>query len=374
MTVYLQLDGVDDALTIPQITFSRILLDATIEEVPSWGKVIGKPFGFVVQRNSASENFQWNPDHVISVRRDGSEQADLTPFISLDSRHLYDIETLSGTSLATYILSNNGSSGFGGGKIYDIKYYNGGALVAHYDMSTGTVADQSGNGHDATLTGGTWLDDGEGGGTEYTAALSDGFTVVDSLSKRLTIAVADAINTGDGVSGGTDRYLADNISGIDSVSVTSGKSVMLSDAFALSEALRKAVSAGLADGIGTADSFGGQGDYDRSATDSISIIDAIQTSSGKLVTLFDVVSAADDVGRAVYKAIADGMAVVDNVTPAAARDVRLYDVILAEDNVAIRPPDVKDIVATVKLEGSRTLTAYIVGSRTITVRLRGDVT
>ncbi|NOU97331.1 hypothetical protein GC093_29485 [Paenibacillus sp. LMG 31456] len=42
------------------------------------------------------------------------------------------------------------------GKIYDIKLYNGANVVAHYDMSTGTVKDQSGNDNHATLNGGTF--------------------------------------------------------------------------------------------------------------------------------------------------------------------------------------------------------------------------
>jgi hypothetical protein len=47
---------------------------------------------------------------------------------------------------------------FGKGIIYSIKFYNQGNLVAHYDMSKGTVQDQTGNGKHATLVGGTWLE------------------------------------------------------------------------------------------------------------------------------------------------------------------------------------------------------------------------
>lgn len=49
------------------------------------------------------------------------------------------------------------------GNIYRISFYNGDSLVADYDASTGTMDDQSGNGNHATLSGGTWLDDGTGG-------------------------------------------------------------------------------------------------------------------------------------------------------------------------------------------------------------------
>jgi hypothetical protein len=43
------------------------------------------------------------------------------------------------------------------GKIYSVKFYNAGALVASYDMTKGNVQDQSGNGKHATLVGGTWV-------------------------------------------------------------------------------------------------------------------------------------------------------------------------------------------------------------------------
>lgn len=41
--------------------------------------------------------------------------------------------------------------------LYDIQIKSGGVLVAHYDLTKGNVQDQSGNGHDATLSGGTWV-------------------------------------------------------------------------------------------------------------------------------------------------------------------------------------------------------------------------
>ncbi|OIK14571.1 hypothetical protein BIV60_11430 [Bacillus sp. MUM 116] len=43
------------------------------------------------------------------------------------------------------------------GKIYSIKIYHGGVLKTYYNMNTGTLVDQSGNGNNGTLVGGTWM-------------------------------------------------------------------------------------------------------------------------------------------------------------------------------------------------------------------------
>ncbi|MCU6709415.1 hypothetical protein M6D81_11935 [Paenibacillus sp. J5C_2022] len=192
MATYLQLDGVDDAFKIPSLTFTRIVIDMTAEYIDAWGKVIGKPFGYIIQQNSNSGNFQFNADHVTAVNRDGVSQADMTPFVELGVRHEYEVLTLP-TTLVTYIYNNNGSSGFSSGKIYDLKYYNGASLVAHYDMSTVTVQDQSGNGYHATLTGGTWLDDGEGGGVVHdVSAASSSISVASLAAVKVSVVQAQA--------------------------------------------------------------------------------------------------------------------------------------------------------------------------------------
>jgi hypothetical protein len=57
------------------------------------------------------------------------------------------------------IFARDNLSSYMKGIIYDIKFYNGETVVAHYDMRTGTVQDQSGNGNHATLVGGQFVDE-----------------------------------------------------------------------------------------------------------------------------------------------------------------------------------------------------------------------
>jgi hypothetical protein len=64
------------------------------------------------------------------------------------------------TNPSTYnptIFARDNITGFLKGIIYDVKFYNAGTLVAHYDTKTGTVNDQSGNGNHATLVGGQFV-------------------------------------------------------------------------------------------------------------------------------------------------------------------------------------------------------------------------
>lgn len=99
----------------------------------------------------------------------------------------HDLST--GTDDGNIFSDQNGSNQIKG-NIYDIKIYNGATLVAHYDMSTGTVQDVSGNGNHATLTGGTWVDDGAGGtGTTYSGAgTSAGISSLTSSEKVIQSA------------------------------------------------------------------------------------------------------------------------------------------------------------------------------------------
>jgi hypothetical protein len=65
---------------------------------------------------------------------------------------------LSSVATASTLLFTRSGLGFGAyGDIFTVKVYNSANVVASYDMSTGTVSDQTGNGHNAALTGGQWV-------------------------------------------------------------------------------------------------------------------------------------------------------------------------------------------------------------------------
>jgi hypothetical protein len=163
---YLQMDGVDDYLKTPTITFKKIEINMLWENVSqtdfilrlvndtniliyngTFGNGLGQAGGY------RANTFVNNTEITNSNQIPYNERLNLSLILHSVTTDIINIfaDELGGRTAQ--------------GNIYDIKFYNDTTLVAHYDMSTGTVQDQSGNGNHATLVGGTWVDDGTGGGT-----------------------------------------------------------------------------------------------------------------------------------------------------------------------------------------------------------------
>jgi hypothetical protein len=168
MALYLQMDGVDDKITLPSMTYKDILIDMELQEqsystkkdFANYGGTGGTTAQFYRQTNGTDTH------NVKEFQLNGATATKGTIVVPYNQKVLFRLVgwidyTGPGTIFAHPTNINYNLKG----KIYNIKVYNNaGALVAHYDMSTGTVQDQSGNGYHATLTGGTWADDGTGGG------------------------------------------------------------------------------------------------------------------------------------------------------------------------------------------------------------------
>ncbi|WP_077622015.1 hypothetical protein [Sediminibacillus massiliensis] len=158
--MYLQMDGVDDKLSLPSMTLKDIVMDIEISDsnesgrhdYADYGGDTGTTAQFYRQDGDTKENAN-------TFLVDGVERAEVTP---LNRVTLKLVGWIDYTGPGT-IFSHPVNPYFMNGKIWGVKVYdNSGSLVAHYDMSTGTVQDQSGNGNHATLYGGTWVDDGGG--------------------------------------------------------------------------------------------------------------------------------------------------------------------------------------------------------------------
>ncbi|OMF35277.1 hypothetical protein BK133_11275 [Paenibacillus sp. FSL H8-0548] len=159
MAYYLQMDGVDDRLVLPSMTFTEIIIDFKVNSKDNFERYWSLPLGAeFFQVASGAVNDQWSAG-VSAVYRDGVSQTNLTPVMTIGVRSV--VRSVIG-SAKTAILSifANGTGNIAHGDIYDVKIYNGAVLQAHYDIAQGNVQDQSGNGRHATLVGGTWVDDG----------------------------------------------------------------------------------------------------------------------------------------------------------------------------------------------------------------------
>lgn len=146
----LSMDGASDYIALPSMTITEIDIDLMIPiDIIGYGALY----------DSASNSIIFHDDHISS----DSTFPTLTPPVGDITTFKKGIKvTQKGqnstafTSAATIFRHYATSDYFLKGYIYDIKCYNGAALVAHYDMSMGNVKDQTGNGYHATLYGGTF--------------------------------------------------------------------------------------------------------------------------------------------------------------------------------------------------------------------------
>ncbi len=171
MALYLFMDGIDDFLRSPSVTWTEVIIDMSVDHKTSTAQVYidGRPgVGFTYVLRNTSNNDE-HSGFANGVFIDGVSKSSGTPYVPTNQRvTMRAVRNATGTGAITFFAHNNGGQQFVKGNIYNIKIYNGTTLLAHYDMTTGTVQDQSGNGRHATLTGGTWLDDGTGGGSTGT--------------------------------------------------------------------------------------------------------------------------------------------------------------------------------------------------------------
>jgi hypothetical protein len=180
MALYLQTDGVDDKLTTPSFAYDKVVFDVYIDSTKNSASL-----RYLIQAVSGTAPL---------VRLAAGSSALTIINGTVTGGVVNTRTTLTLTSTVGVVTVSNriaaradGTLNFMGMNLYNIKFYNGATLVCHYDMTTGTVQDQSGTGYHATLTGGTWLDDGTGGGTG-----TDGSTAFDLKQSFYSDSLATA--------------------------------------------------------------------------------------------------------------------------------------------------------------------------------------
>lgn len=160
LSYYLYMDGVDDYVITPSFTADKIVIDCVVDSGQGEIRQIANGAGgfLRVMSDDSMNNFY----------------SSYSGF-ALDTRTTLTLNSsTSATGTSTIFSRNQGTYGdqCARGKIYSVKFYNGAALVAFYDMTSGNVLDQSGNGRHATLTGGTWVQDTTSGGTSGSVSYS----------------------------------------------------------------------------------------------------------------------------------------------------------------------------------------------------------
>lgn len=154
MALALKMDGVNDYLQTPTLTYTRILFDMRR------GSLTGK---FYIGDAGSATVFEGadgtEKRNTFTVKFNGVQTDNFTNLVNPGDRTLIDATVAARTQYIRFMTNPFAQAGnFMDGYIYGIEIYNGASLVAKYDMSTGTVQDQSGNGNHATLSGGEWED------------------------------------------------------------------------------------------------------------------------------------------------------------------------------------------------------------------------
>lgn len=234
MAYYLQMDGVNDYIITPSLTFTEVLIDFTPHQAT-------KNQYYVDMRDATytspyllhtSTNDQWAG---CTVYVDEVQKTTGSIQIPNNIRHVLRIVP-SGAPVTRTVNFCRRWTGveFLSADFYTITFKNGASTIAQYDMTTQTVQDQSGNGNHATLTGGTWVDDGIGGtptahdgisslagigilsatGTRLVdgATFLSGFGTAVGISDTLSMFDGIASLTGNGSLSGQGTVLASGVS------------------------------------------------------------------------------------------------------------------------------------------------------------------
>jgi hypothetical protein len=189
MVKYLQMDGVDDKLQLPSMTFTEIRIDAVVTQAAN---AVNHYFldartgitAYVIFSGTGAYSIAGFTVYENDVSKSG------TSTVTTNVRTIYKFTRVAATD-DIMIFGRYTGTELLKGNIYDIKIYNGATMQAHYDMSTGTAQDQSGNGNHATLTGGAWLDDGTGGtptGTDGSITLGLSQQIYSDSSINLSLS------------------------------------------------------------------------------------------------------------------------------------------------------------------------------------------
>jgi hypothetical protein len=158
MVKRLSMDGVDDGGTInlsASTVIDSVEIDGVFASTPSSDYCMVYD---LLTGTTAKEEFKYRGNGGGSSANPTS-----TGFVK-DARTTLITSGFSFSTSMISVFNKFGGQNYTKGELYSIKLYSGGAVVAHYDFSTGTLTDTTGNNPDMVLTGGTWMD--TGGGTD----------------------------------------------------------------------------------------------------------------------------------------------------------------------------------------------------------------
>lgn len=353
MPYYLLLDGIDDRLSTPSMTYTEIVMDFKVRTKGAFERYWSLPFSAeYFQVASDGINDQWSAGVTLSVG--GVTQTSPSNVMAVGTRRVVRSVFTAKTSVM-YIAHNNAAS-YADMDLYDVKFYNGATLACHYNLTLGTVQDQSGNGRHGTLVGGTFVEDSSGG-TDVSTAFATRQNIYASSSAAVATKQAVFANRSDAVA--TKQVVTAGRSEVHATrqTITAARSSeyatrqLIYSPFTIAAASRQNVYASR-----------------LTAFASKQIIYVLRsTAFGTVQTFFD--------GFAPFSAsFATRQAIHRTVTVDQATRQVLYKLVSASYATRQNIYDAdKAIVRIVELKGARQLVVPLKGSRQLTVKLRGGL-
>lgn len=363
MVKYLQMDGVDDRLQVPSMDVNEFVL--TFKPRPqAWRQYIN--FGGKQINRTGSNTDSFHTDYQ-TVYVDGIQATTNTAFIKLDTKQVLRGVLKQGVNISSYgtWILFNGGTGYTEGDLYEVKFYNGSTLVAHYDMSTGTVQDQSGNGNHATLTGGTWVDDGTGEEPPPSGETIDAGDITLSASSAL-IAQANRVLTAD-----SDLQANSNLTALAN-HILNADSLLSASTSLTAEG--EVISLELSVNMSASSSLTAQATRIRQSNADLSAITNL-TAEGEVLSLelFVNMSASSSL-QASGSRIVQGNAVLSAHGEVIAEGTAIYNgesLFLATSDLTVHTGE--ELIGTIQLEGKRVLNVYLVAKRDLVVNLKGGL-
>lgn len=358
MTTYLEHDAVDDNIYVPnQITIDKVVYDIVIHSGDSdfSGRFIDTDISSFQVRGTS---FAFTPSGATGV--------------VMDQRTVlsFPVTTYTGSdiSLFSYGYAQAGYYSISA-DIYDIKLYNAGTLVAHYDMSTGTVKDQSGNGNDATLVGGTWM--GASTGTPGSSAFDTKQSIYRSANT--VYSTQQSIYRQSSMSADLKQAIYESLSQSfdtrqqlyrSSTAQYDTEQMIYRTASRLFDTLQQITNNGIQGSTRFDTRMVMYSEGSRSLDTQQALYERITSRYDLKQAIYRASEAAGDVSIIIY---ADGLQQADTRQT-------IYQTGSAEFDTMQKlfDPD-HSLIGTIELEGQRNLHVYLVGKRELNVNLKGVI-
>lgn len=151
----LSMDGVNDYIRTPSVTITEVIMEFSASHLGVATQRYFDVNGQWITRTSANIDTcsaGWGNIYIDDVL-----VTKATNFVPTNKRVTMRAVLNTATTGVCTIFADSVANLFLGGSLYSVKLYNAGILVAHYNMDTKTVLDQTTNTRHATLAGGTWL-------------------------------------------------------------------------------------------------------------------------------------------------------------------------------------------------------------------------